>query len=749
MRGNVRGSAVPQVPGITDYAEIQAALASLGCRHVVDFINRRPDRPFRVLDGIWFATSGISWKRADAALLVRLRDVWVKRDENADRTAALAVLRSLIPVADADGMALRRLALYQICKAVWTSLNANAPMNAVTARIVGLGVVKEEAPLLAAMAMTGRPATRFEVLESIQGAYDIRMLRTAGVLATQIVEPTDHVLASLVARIVHDTARLDRLIAEGELCEARGDIDGAVRRYLEAESIAVDEPRIATALDRCAPPPPRGLVIASDHDGARLTWQPSTTSVGQITYRVLRVGLPAAAEEEVCRTADCLALDRQAPLGDPVRYAVRAVRDGRFESAPATAGPATIAPQVADLTLTAGNGVVHGSWRPPPGAGRVKVVRAAGWRPAGSGDWAEVAADGAAFTDGEVRVGTRYHYLVSAGYSRSGGGWTWSAGAAQSVEVVRWPVAATSMSAAGKPSGSVLVRWMPPQFGEVRLVTLADGAQADEGLELPVAAADALGTVLATSAVRPPVEAEATVYQLVAGRSRLALVTVLGDRAIVGPSVDVAVEPPIEGLSATRFGDTVVVKFVWPPGVAALTARWTVHPSSPEAVGRSGIRELTQAGYRRAGLRFPADGERYTVQVAPTQPTQADVVLGSRSAAVTLSQRPDIDYTITRPTLRAKRRYVVTVSYKGHGLDQAPDFVVAGSPGFLPPLAPTPQTELARVPAAQLSSEPAGASAQFDLPGTAGPYYVRGFAVGPGAEHVRVRHPARHQLMIG
>ncbi|HEV2347133.1 MAG TPA: hypothetical protein VGS97_23745 [Actinocrinis sp.] len=758
MRGNVRGSAAPQLPGIIDYPEIQAALVSLGCRHVVDLVNRRPERPFRVLDGIWFATSGISWKRADAALLLRLRDVLVQRGESADRTASLTVLGSLIPVVRADGMALRRLALYQICKAVWTSLDANAPLNTVAAHIVGLGVVKEEAPLLAAMAMAGRPATRFDVLESIQGAYETRMLRTAGVLAAQIVKPTDHALVSLVARIAGDTARLDRLIQEGERCETRGDTDGAVRRYLEAESRAADEPRIPALLDRCAPPPPRSLVIVPEHDGARLTWQPSITSVGQITYRVVRVGVPhvnagvpAAAEEEVCHTTDCLALDRQVPLGDPVRYVVRTVRDGRIESEPATTGSVTITPEVADLMLTAGNGVVHGSWRRPPGASRVRVVRAAGRSPRGPTDGEEISTDGTAFSDDEVRVDTRYHYLVSTGYTRSDGTWAWSAGTAQSVQVVRWPTAATSMSAVGKPSGSVLVRWLPPQFGEVRLVTLADGVQADEGFELPAAAADSLGKVLAATTVRPPTQAEVAVDHLVAGRSRLALVTVLGYRAIVGPSVDVAVETPIDGLSATRFGDTVIVKFAWPPGVAALTARWIVHPSSPEpeTVDRGGIRELTQAGYRRAGLRFPADGERYTIQVTPTHPTQADVVLGSRSATVTLSQRPDIDYAITRPSRRAKHRHVVTVSYKGHGLDQAPDFVVVGSRGSLPPLAPTRQAELARIPAAQLTNEPAGTSAQFDLETATGPCYLRGFAVGPGAERVRVRHPGRHQLMIG
>lgn len=741
--------AAPQCPGIPDFPEIQDLLASLGHRHIADFVARRPGRSFRILDGLWFAKKGgLSWAPVDQGWLTRMRTGVDHQEAGDRRTKSLAVLDSLIPAVRQDGLAVRRLALYQILRLVWGAPGYGTDVAAAEACVLGLGVVAEEAPVIARMVARAGRGLDLAAVEALQGAYQSRKLVQARGLAVRIAgHATDHALTRLLARVADASEEVDRLVSEGEKCEADGYTDGAVRHFLKVARLVADDPRIPGLLKRCAPPPVGSLAARAEREGVRLDWKPSATSEGVISHRVVRIRMGHGAEE-ICRTTALSVVDLGVPLGEQVTYTVRAVRDGQYESEPVSIGPRVFTPDVEDLALVSGNGLVRGTWARPSRADSVRVVRAVGRAPRDMTDGDEVLNDGLSFADQTIQIDTYYHYRVSAGYCAVDGSWVWSPGVTADVQVGRWPVPVTDYDVREKPRGSVSLRWQPPPFGEVQVLSLHRGSPVVQGLDLAASDVDGLGQRVAQSLVRPPADAEAVVPDL-DGDVRLALVTVLGPRAIVGPVLAVAVEPRATSLSARRFGDEVAVRWVWPARVSELEVRWDGdgNGASPHA---GGARKLTQAEYTRLGMRFPANGTQYVVQVAATrEPSSADLVIRSGGAMAVVPAQPDIDYTVDQPSPWLRHRRKVTVAYHGYGQELPPDFVIVARSGRIVPLGPEDGVELARIPSARLKEDPAGIEAEFDVKDVGLPCRLRGFAVGAGAEAVRVRHPARRHLAVG
>src|SRR5690606_31286810 len=196
----------------------------------------------------------------------------------------------------------------------------------------------------------------------------------------------------------------------------------------EAEAHAPDLPDLAE-LRRRWPPQPAGTPVAhATGTGVVVTWPASSSRAGQVWYRTYRSTRPfppgLAGGDLVAEGTDGQAHDPAPPVNTPLYYAVVAQR-GEVAAPPAmSTAPAWFRPEVSDLRVTTGDGLVAAAWRTPPGAERVSIRRAVARPPRDLSDGAPVAPAGAGLADRGLPPGVRHHYLVAVVYQGPDGEWT-------------------------------------------------------------------------------------------------------------------------------------------------------------------------------------------------------------------------------------------------------------------------------------------------------------------------------------
>ncbi|MEE2035804.1 hypothetical protein Q8791_01030 [Nocardiopsis sp. CT-R113] len=429
------------------------------------------------------------------------------------------------------------------------------------------------------------------------------------------------------------------------------------RRY--EDGVRVAEPLL---------PPPEARARVDGRDVV-VSWQPSPSPAGAVTYRVARRTGRAGTSREVPvgGLSGTEITDVGAPVGAEVRYAVVAVRDGRDVSEAAQTCPVMITPEVCDLRVRADDVSVSASWRPPAEAVRVEVRRGEGAAPRGAGDGVRVETDGTGFRDVGVGPGAEYFYLVRAVYLTSDGHARASAGLLRRASPGPLPAPVSDLTLAADGGAGIRARWTRPSRGRVVLRVGPEAARWAPGTvvdpdELAAHGPEVLQEPGPVPEEGPGAGCERVELVLGAGTSHVLAATVAGDRAVVGDSVRITNAPPVEGLRAERFDTSVRLVWTWPDGAAAALVSWRPDPQGG-AGDRSGValRCIRRQYEADGGFEEPMGPDPVRVDVRAVVVSGGEEAV-SAPASVTVPGRSVIAYHVEPVGLLRRARVVHLVA---------------------------------------------------------------------------------------
>ncbi|MGW3942359.1 hypothetical protein [Streptomyces phaeochromogenes] len=723
---------------MTGHGAWSSDLRDLGFRHTAELLGAWDVRPgFKILDGLWFRARGMMWIRVDQSYLKTQRAHWLR--EGGPREAkAVALLDRAQDILGRDPMGLRRVVIHELTVLLQDHADGISVRSA-----VDLGVDEDEAAeLVAAVSVCLAPAGRLDreaaegILDALAAGQLCRAERYAARLAGVVADPELRELSSAVTAL---RASTEEALARANGLHRDGEDRQAATLYLRTARHAVDEPRALTGLLRTAeaeaPPAAGPLPVRAEvsHNGVTVTWDPATDRGGTTLYRVLRhppgkphqhtdIGPPGPATRVT---------DATAALGSRVRYAVLPLRDGRIAGRPRICAPLLVAPDVRDLALTAGRPGVSAGWRAPAAAKATRALREH------DGVSTEVPCRQHGFEDRSLPPGT-YSYEVYCEYPGPEGRTVRSPGVTARVAVEEWPSPVESLTGeqhAG--TGPVQLSWPPPPRGEVLLVPWS-GPVPEPGVDLP----DGF------TAAPPGPPLSSAVLQPAPGTSvRVAAVTVLGRRAVMGPSLLVESQTPVRGITAERGpDDTVRLGLEWPDPAPLVLVVWRQSGVTQE-------RRVTRSAYLRDGLSLPATAEALDVTVAPLPSGNAEFVI-SGEGHIRVPPRVRLSYRLAKPGWRAGARRMVEVRAELPGSLRdmtgdsigCPDFLLVGRESIAP-LSPRHGVEELRLTGDRLAAgEPV--RTEIDLRDRTRPYILRGFLLGVGAPAAQLDHPPAETLVV-
>ncbi|MFE0130319.1 hypothetical protein ACFWY6_01795 [Streptomyces sp. NPDC059037] len=608
--------ALPAFPGIAGYGELHATIRKLGFRHAADAL-RAPaprhasqatqalfgtlpkaetDDGFRVLDGLWFPRRGGLWQRVDLAYVQESFARWHASGDARGMEAA-AVVAVLTTVLQEDPMGLRRLVLWELCCRLTDDAaghpvpltdadsDADPPITPPTAdEAAALGVHRSEAGRLAGAAgahgpgagdaqLRGAGAAR-HAAETLSDIWPSTRLREAERLAAWLpAHHSDHVLDALLDTLRARSAAVDHLMDQAVRSESCGDFGAAASAWLGALRQARDDRDAQAGLLRTATrltddpfaPEDAEVTAAVDERTVRLTWRAPRRDGTSVAYRVLRFpdGRPEIAVEVSAHGTARTVVDRDAPVGQPLRYAVFPLLGERLAGVPRVTAPVLLAPDVTELSATAVPDGVTVTWRRDPAAAEVSVVRMSQ-----DGDNTPdhtVSCRRDRLVDTPLPAGL-YVYEVRCGYPGPDGGLVLSPGVRVTARAERWPAPVEELTVQRLDGGGrVRVAWRPPVCGDGHLVPWTE-RPVPPGADVSgiVPRLPAPGSAPASVDMRPPP----------GRRVRLTAVSVLGERAVSGASVVIEHPGEVRDLAVRRLADDrAELRFTWPePAVLALVA---------------------------------------------------------------------------------------------------------------------------------------------------------------------------------
>lgn len=401
-----------------------------------------------------------------------------------------------------------------------------------------------------------------------------------------------------VAEIAHDRPGPDgRSVAEVTTVVETAERDLAVG--IEEASRADDpEAALVGLLDRHGPAPaltealaghpvaPAGAVTATPTvDGVVVGWaaSPAAGLDGHVVRRTVDRTGGATVEVTTTGAAATEALDRSPPAGEPVTYAVVAVRAG-IEAEASRSAAVVAAPDVEGLEVVGHDGAVELRWLPHR-VGEVWVDRDQPDDP--DAMTRRLRGGPTGVLDSAVRSGTHYRYRVQVAYQPPG-----------SRDLVRSPGVEISTTAWALPPAPPAPRVVPD--GRSIRVTVEPPDPPAEPIVLRADTAPSLapGTVVAEADLRGiggrMAGRDGTAFGTADGRPRWYVpVYLVEGSAVIGQAV---LHPGVGEVTGVRIATDdrgVVVTWDWPEGCTEAVVHWardrrTVEPDAPgNAVSRT------------------------------------------------------------------------------------------------------------------------------------------------------------------
>jgi hypothetical protein len=534
------------------------------------------------------------------------------------------------------------------------------------------------------------------------------------------------------------TALRDRAVATT-------DPDLAWQLLDEAEAQAPDLADLAEL--RLRRPPHRAGTPAAHltGTGVLVTWPASPSRTGHIRYRTLRATGPfppgdadgdlMADGDPIAEGTECRAHDRTPPVNTPLHYAVVAQRGGVAAPPAATPAPVWFRPEVTDLRVTPGDGLVAAAWHPPPAAARVSVRRGTGGPPRDAADGSPIEPSGAGFVDRGLPAGVRQHYLVTVVYLAPDGTEWHTEGERFSAVPARPPEPVRELRldpVEGEP-GWLRAGFPPPGWGTVELRELAAPPEQPLGARLP--ASQLPGRPVAAVPVAGGLKLLAP-----AGPAVLLAATVSGELAAIGAHREWRQVPVPAGLRALRRGDELLLTWQWPAEVGVVQVCWRAATGGTDRPPWQ-CQRVTAAQYRVGGGATvrPHGARRYDVSVASLLPGAYQELTGA-PATTTVEVPVTGEYTISWQGWPDRQ---LTVTVTARQPVRVPRLVLVAAAEW--PLSPAGGEPLAEADDVALGpAQPWRMSCRE--PARRRPYWLRCFA--PGGP-VELRDPPRDQLRLG
>lgn len=399
-----------------------------------------------------------------------------------------------------------------------------------------------------------------------------RVSRIAQV-AADVPGPDGEDAATRLAELADRKAAL-----QSEITTARSlsgaEAEAALGRILEAAS---DSSEAADLLASLPLAPPTGLRAHASPDAIALAWDPAQSG-GPVSYKVSRLtsdpGGGPVQPRVLGSTSATEFEDAGVPGGAIVTHEVRAV-SGRRTSAPVTTTAVLMARDVTGLTARPDPAGVTLTWSLPLSAGVVLIEREADPQAGLSLPPRRASADGQSWRDDDMIPGVAFRYRVFAEYRAADGTRVRTPGAAVTATLVPRPQPVREIWAS-TAAGRTTIGWVRPAAGQVR-VYAADRPLAEPGAEVDLAGL--------ASRARYVGAGQRRVSDGDPGRQIVTYtpVTVAGDLAVAGRSVQHLAVPAPARASVTDTGAELVLTFRLPPGVteAVVAARRDAPPAGP------------------------------------------------------------------------------------------------------------------------------------------------------------------------
>ncbi|MEU8955183.1 hypothetical protein AB0C93_12850 [Streptomyces sp. NPDC048518] len=658
---------LPRCPGLRGYTQLNDAIRQLTFRHAADVLRAPTPAPahdtvfgtlpradtddgFRVLDGLWFPGRGGIWQRVDLSYVRQARGRWLSSPDPRSGTAA-ALVDTLETLIRDDAMGLRRLVLWEVC-----CLLRDGGERPGEAEAVALGVHRAEAGLLASAVAAGFPATgpARHAAETLNDVWPGVRLREAERVVARLPRasayadgPDDHRLAALVDAVRARAAEVARLTAAADTAETTGALRAAADAWLGALRLATDDAPARAGLLRVAAlladdpftPASAEVTAVTDERAVRLSWCAPGRPVTGVSYRVLRFpdGAPESAVETavvetVAGAAGLTAVDTDVPVGHPLRYAVVPLRRGRVAGVPRVTAPVLLTPVVTELRHTVVPGGVRLSWRPDAAAAEVRVTRSGtaadstGW---GGASLVRVPCARDGVLDVPLAPGA-YTYEVRCGYRGPDGGLVWSRGVTVAAVAEQWPSPVEELTVREDPDGGrVTIAWRPPELGDGALLPWTT-SPVEPGADV----SSVVGLVDRIPATVAGTESRVELTPPSERRVRVTAVSVLGGRAVSGPSLVIEHPEAIGELVVRRVADDrAELHFDWPEPAVLVHAAWTDGQ-------RGGERRVPRSAHRAGqGVELPVSAAECVVTVAPL-PRPDAVAFPSEPARAVLPAAP-------------------------------------------------------------------------------------------------------------
>ncbi|GAA0417548.1 hypothetical protein Acor_20580 [Acrocarpospora corrugata] len=568
--------ALPQTPPYPAYARVRDALDTLGAAHLAMFVfNGKKVRVLGAIPGVLDQ--------------VTAREQEEQRKSRGPRTASADTVCSAVR-ATADPAS---LLLYDVVARLRERVREHPNDETLLRHATeDLALDPGEAKRLI-FAIRHETGTFGGPTARLRELVDAGEIQTAADFAAAL--PAEALTGEAAELATEIRVRLDGAVKLLDRARAERDPDQAWALLADALRRVPDLPGAEDLQDGLPPHPPTEVRARLRGETVVVTWTPSRSRSGEISYDVHRDGVPFAEADRPGVE------DAGPPVNVPVVYAVSARRK-HAATAPVPAAPVLHRPEPRDLRLTGGDGVVVGAWSRPPEATRVVVTR----------DGSPVPVSGAGFRDHAVRNGAGHEYVVSAVYRTPGGDVT-TPGLRRTVTPQARPEPIADFTV--EPYGDrLLIRCAPPAAGVAEFFALADAPPWPYGATVPADEVRAAGRPLAA------VPADGG---YVIARDRLSgvllAVTVAGDGATVGAHREHVHLAALRRVTARRRGGAILVGLDWSPDLTEVEVRWD---------GRTVV--VNAAAYRsQGGIRLDAPEDRaVTVEVAPTVVTHGRRVRG-------------------------------------------------------------------------------------------------------------------------
>ena len=651
---------------------------------------------FRLADGRTLTTAALRQAQEDQTV--------TKQDER--KTAVDTVLTILVDAAGRDDT-LHRLLLWEVCEHLRPDVAAGLPTRLVAHAATTLGLDADEAAELAAtLAGEGDSGGGAVAAQQITEALQAGRLHEARDLLGDL--PSGEAGDQRV-RVDAAWKEVDELVRAADGVQAEGRTEEAAGLLADAAARALDDVDIPARLARIPPPPPTGTAAAVDGERVVVRWTPGPARTGGVRFRVVRTtGTPATSSTggaAIAGTTANEAVDPKPPVAESVFYTVFADRGGDTWSTGSASAAVEVLPEVADLALDVTAESVHGTWRAHPEAMGAVVTRTTPADPTARHTVSTAEPDSSSFVDDSVLTDHAYDYAVTAVYrSRNGRRRTSEPVVLRATPAAPPGVVEDLAVELAHDGAAALLRltWRQPRGGTVEIRRSQTAPQQPVGTTLGRGEAAALGLHVGGT-VETDDAGRATVYLPARqGHTVLTAVTVAGDRALIGGSVELDLVDPVTGLTATRVGDTVRLAWVWPPGADLARVEW-----GPDTPGRA----FAPAGELLVPRRVYVDmrGAECDVGPGPVVVTVHTVsgsgpgATHSPAASVRVAGRPArVVYRPRTSGLLGLRRAHLTLV--GERTCRLPPLVVVYRDDGIPPLSPDRGLTVAEVQECDLAA---------------------------------------------